>query len=159
MRLKKEFLFLAAAAVLAPAWYLALLIPGMTRSMLRSVGPLHGILALCAAAVVFAPLLKRWVIQHRDPEESAFMGLGIALAGAVVFVWVLVLREPLYSSGGAPPTPLGDWIFGMGIATIGTVLTIIVKAFYVVIPMGLLTIYAMRMVGDRLWPELRVRES
>ena len=58
MRVMKEALFLAAAALLAPAWYVALLIPGITRSALRGVGPLCGIVALCAVAVAFAPLLS-----------------------------------------------------------------------------------------------------
>lgn len=148
-------IFLAAAVGLALLWYAALLIPWITRTMLHGAGWVRAIALLSAFSVIAAIVLRRPVIRERSPERSAMMALGVPLIGALLFAWAITLLEWHRSTDGGSRGPDGDLLFTLFVVTVGTVITLAAKAFYIVIPMGALTVYVMRNVGDTLWPELR----
>lgn len=143
--------YLGIAGALGSLWYGALLIPRLTRVILLG-NPLRSLTLLVAIGAVLALLFKRFVLGPLDAERAFLIAIAFPLAGSILFVWSLTLLEWVASPTDAPASAAASLGVLLFLAFSGAV-AVAVSAFYVIVPMGLLSFYLMRWVGERLWPE------
>ncbi len=151
LRIAKYFAYLAVAGGLGALWYAALLIPRVTRALLVKDAP-RPLILLVAISIVLALLTKRCVLGPLDPERAAMVAILTPLAGSVLFVGAITLLGSLFDPTGGPQSVAG-WLGALLLLGVGTVVAVFVSAFYVVIPLGLLSLYVMRKVGKVMWRE------
>lgn len=135
----RESIYALTAALVGVLWYLALLIPLSTREQL-AVGGLGRdpvvyswrLLLVCAVSVALALIFRRWIVSASTPIQAAVRGLALPLVGTVLFSWGLARSVPPTNVLMTPV--LGIWL-------------VVYQAFYVVIPMGLVSQGVMARVG------------
>lgn len=132
--------YLMAALLLGVAWWLALLIPEATRNvLLSSYPPLHFAL-LCAVSVVLAIVFRGPIAKASASWRFILLSLFLPFVGAAFFIWLASFAGWLLGGSDIPFWVAAlMWIYLMPIqlGAIGY------AAYYVIIPMGLLSQYTM----------------
>lgn len=146
MKLLRDAVFFIAAVALAAFWFALLRIPWATRKMLLG-DPWSRLLILCAIGLLFAIAFKRWTVRSFSFERGAAMALLIPLAGAVLFSSILTISE--WTSRDVS-------VAGLVFGSLMTLVYVLGAAYYVVLPMGAMTVFLMRKLAVRLWPQPRV---
>lgn len=148
--MKKWLGYSTLAAGLGVVWFAGLMIPPMTRAVV-SARWLQSMVILCALSLALSLLLKPWIVGRLEPEGAFLLGGLVPLAGGVLFIWtiwilsLLGIGESGLPRGGIPS--LGTFLF----VSVGTVFALLLGAFYVVVPLGLLSLYVMRRFAGWLW--------
>lgn len=147
----KYLAYVATAALLGLLWYAALLFTVMRRTLLAGNSVLV-VAGLCVISVVLAAIWRKQILTLRSLEQAAAIALGLPLVAALLFVWGWTCVEWLATPVGGPETVLGA-LGALVLISGGTVLCVVVLSFYVVIPMGALSLYVLRRIGTSLWPQ------
>ena len=145
----KYLAYIVVAAVLGLTWYAALLIPDVTRQLLLRERLFFSCFS-AGGAVILAVVFRKHVARTTSAERIAGFAIGLPILAAVLAMWGLTLRD--WIGDGGPDTFAGA-LARIAVIGVGTTVVFSFVAFYVVIPMGLLTTFVLRQVGKRLWPE------
>lgn len=142
-------MYLGVAGGLGVSWYGAMLIPRLTGALLledsrRCLSLFVGI------SIVLASLSKRFVLGPMDPERAFLVAIVTPLAGSVLFVWLITALDWVASPASQPVSP-GQSVSMLIFLTVFRVLTVFATAFYVIVPMGVLSLLVMRKVGQLTW--------
>ena len=148
--MRKHLMYLGAAGALGLVWYAALMLTGL-RVMLLTLG-FGAIVGLCLLSILMAAAWRKPIVRSETLEQATGLALGLPLLGAVVFVLGLTCVE--WVVAGDHPTSLAGALGTALLLTGGTTLFVGLFAFHVVIPMGAISLWVLRGLGQRLWPDV-----
>lgn len=150
-------LYLTAAAALGAVWYGLLLIPLATREMLIApatqdnfgirldVYALRTFLLTCAVSLVLALSFRRFIIEARTLFRSMTLALLLPLLGTVMFAWVFLLISR--STGAQQDGGAVGWLVEFALTAPLSVEMVVTQAFYIVLPMGMVSQHVMARIG------------
>jgi len=116
---------------------------------LTSAFPAVWSLPLCALiGLILAMLFRRAVVGPLTPEGGFLIAVLVPLAGALLFVWSATLGAWAVQGFEAPEN-MAPVAFSLLVLSAGTVVYVPLKAYFVLVPMGLLSLVLLRWVGKR----------
>ncbi len=147
--MKKHALYLAAAAALGLLWFGALMLPSITRKVLLDGGWAPGLAAACLLTVAFATALRTAIARYREVEWAITGAIALSFAGLVLLFWALMLADWVGSPEAAPGT-VPEAAVAMLLVAVESLIALVRYAFWVVIPMGILSLWILRKTGSAL---------
>lgn len=147
----KYFAYMAAACGLGLIWYCALLIPRVTRVMLQANGPLF-VGAACVTGVALALAFRKQVIRAVSAEEITLLAVGVPTLAAVLTFSTMLIYER--STTPAGPETLAGTAATLLFVALGTPIVFPIVTCYVLLPVGLASVFVLRALGRVLWPEI-----
>jgi len=150
-RMARWVAYLGVAAGLGVLWYCALMVPRLTRTILLHDSR-RSLVLLLVISLVLALLSKRFVLGPLDPERTCLIAIITPLFGSVLFIWSMTLLGSIGDSTALTASVPGSVVMLLFLGVSGVV-TVSISAFYVVIPMGALSLYLMRRVGKAMWSD------
>jgi len=132
--------YVGVAFLLGMLWCAALMVPAVTRNVMLADHPVLSALLLSAVSAIVAVAFRRSIAKGRAGWRFAVLALGLPFVGAALWFLSATLINWLIGPRDAP-------IWEVAVAAVSVLPlalgAVAVSAYYVVIPMGVLSQYVM----------------
>jgi hypothetical protein len=145
--------YISVAFLLGMLWCAALMVPDVTRNVLLSDHSAASALLLCGVSTIVATVFRRAIAKARSGWRFVLLALGLPFVGAALWFLSATLINWLI---GPHDAPIWD-VAVMAVSALPIALgAVALSAYYVVIPMGVLSQYVMHRLarGERNDPHV-----
>jgi len=132
--------YVDVAFLLGILWCAALMVPEATRNVMLADHPGTSAFLLCAVSAIVATVFRRPIAKAHSGWRFALLALGLPFVGAALWVLSVTLINWFSDPSGTPIWEAAVVAVSVLPVALGVVA---VSAFYVVIPMGVLSQYVM----------------